>query len=285
MRAQVREQGRYLGGRPPNGYRLVDGGPHPNWAHAEWGRRLRRLEPDPQTASHVRWMFERRLEGSVASIARELTERGVPCPSEVGPGRNAHRRSRGWALRTVAVILANPRHTGRQVWDRQRTERPGERASRRSGTAEWTISMTAAHPALISEAEFAAQRVRAARPTSDGRPVGTCCPGYCSAPCVVVRWTRTGYTAALGTLAGMATPAPGGGGRPVDVVEAINRSRHYAERPGPSSFSSSRTRPSMSSRIRRIRSMPSIPRSDGSSVSQMRSSVPGGTSTSASRRE
>jgi len=34
MAAQTREQGRYLGGRPPYGYRLADAGPHPNKAHA-----------------------------------------------------------------------------------------------------------------------------------------------------------------------------------------------------------------------------------------------------------
>jgi site-specific DNA recombinase len=34
MQAQAREQGRYLGGRPPYGYRLADAGPHPNAAHA-----------------------------------------------------------------------------------------------------------------------------------------------------------------------------------------------------------------------------------------------------------
>jgi DNA invertase Pin-like site-specific DNA recombinase/predicted DNA-binding transcriptional regulator AlpA len=49
MAAQTREQGRYLGGRPPFGYRLADAGPHPNKAHAAWGRRARRLEPDPLT--------------------------------------------------------------------------------------------------------------------------------------------------------------------------------------------------------------------------------------------
>jgi len=38
MRAQAREQGRYLGGQPPYGYRLADAGPHPNQAHARWGR-------------------------------------------------------------------------------------------------------------------------------------------------------------------------------------------------------------------------------------------------------
>jgi hypothetical protein len=34
MAAQTLEQGRYLGGRPPYGYRLADAGPHPNEAHA-----------------------------------------------------------------------------------------------------------------------------------------------------------------------------------------------------------------------------------------------------------
>ena len=34
MAAQTLEQGRYLGGRPPYGYRLGDAGPHPNKAHA-----------------------------------------------------------------------------------------------------------------------------------------------------------------------------------------------------------------------------------------------------------
>jgi site-specific DNA recombinase len=37
MATQAREQGRYLGGRPPYGYRLADAGPHPNRAHAAWG--------------------------------------------------------------------------------------------------------------------------------------------------------------------------------------------------------------------------------------------------------
>jgi DNA invertase Pin-like site-specific DNA recombinase len=47
MAVQIREQGRYLGGRPLYGYRLGDAGPHPNKAHAVWGRRARRLEPRP----------------------------------------------------------------------------------------------------------------------------------------------------------------------------------------------------------------------------------------------
>src|SRR5271165_4804740 len=82
MAVQTREQGRYLGGRPPYGYRLADAGPHPNKAHAAWGRRAHRLDPDPRTAPVVRWIFAQRLAGhSVARIARALNEAGVPCPS------------------------------------------------------------------------------------------------------------------------------------------------------------------------------------------------------------
>jgi site-specific DNA recombinase len=65
MEAQVREQGRYLGGRPPFGHRLVDAGAHPNGVQAGWGRRLLRLAPDPGCALWVRWMFARRLAGGV----------------------------------------------------------------------------------------------------------------------------------------------------------------------------------------------------------------------------
>jgi len=90
MAAQAREQGRYLGGRPPYGYRLADAGPHPNKAHAARGRRAWRLDPDTQTAPVVQWIFAQRLAGhSLARITRALTETGIPCPSAADPGRNA----------------------------------------------------------------------------------------------------------------------------------------------------------------------------------------------------
>jgi len=57
----------------------------------------------------------------VASIARQLNERGVPCPSGADPERNRHRSGQAWMVTTVAAILANPRYTGRQVWNRQPT--------------------------------------------------------------------------------------------------------------------------------------------------------------------
>jgi site-specific DNA recombinase len=122
MAAQTREQGRYLGGRPPYGYRLADAGPHPNRAHAAWGRRARRLETDPETAPIVMWIFAQRLAGhSLARITRALNDASIPCPSAADPGRNTHRAGQAWMLTTVRAILANPRYTGRQVWNRQPT--------------------------------------------------------------------------------------------------------------------------------------------------------------------
>lgn len=122
MCTQARDQGRHLGGRPPYGYRLADAGRHPNREHAHWGRRLHRLDPDPATAPHVRWIFAQRLgRSSTASIARALNDRGIPSPAH-NPGRNRHRAGTRWTLRTVAAIPENPRYTGRQVWNRQRTD-------------------------------------------------------------------------------------------------------------------------------------------------------------------
>jgi DNA invertase Pin-like site-specific DNA recombinase len=183
--AEQTRQGRYLGGRPPYGYRLADAGPHPNKAHAAWGRRARRLEPDPDTAHVVRWMFAQRLAGhSVARIARALNEAGIPCPSAADPGRNPHRPGTAWTLGAVNSILANPRYTGRQVWNRQRTDTEladpadiamGHRQVQRWNLPDgWVISAGPAHPALVSEAGFiAAQAVNAARgpaPCSDPGP-------------------------------------------------------------------------------------------------------------------
>ncbi len=109
--AEQARQGRYLGGRPPYGYRLADAGPHPNKAHAAWGRRAHRLEPDPDTAHVVTWMFAQRLAGhSVARIARALNEAGSrarrrPTPAATRTGRARRGRwalsLRSWATRGI----------------------------------------------------------------------------------------------------------------------------------------------------------------------------------------
>jgi site-specific DNA recombinase len=179
MRAQVREQGRHLGGRAPYGYRLVDAGPHPNPVHAGWGRRLKRLHPDPVTAPHVRWMFAQRLAGcSEPEITRALNRRGVTPPSAAQD--TGWVAGRYWSVRTVATILANPRYTGYQVWNRHSVDHrealPGDKSTRtgapgrRANTpADWAVSDRLAHPPLVSEDDFVrAQHVSALPAPRDG---------------------------------------------------------------------------------------------------------------------
>lgn len=222
MRAHADMQGRHLGGRPPYGYQLGDAGPHPNRVHAKWGRRLHKLEPDPNTAPNVRWMFAQRLaRRSLAGIARELNDTGIPCPSVVDRERNKHRNSDAWTIQSVAAILGNPRYTGRQVWNRQRTDRdptepdqlygqPGHEQLHRWNLAQdWVVSEQPVHEALVSEQDFVTvQAIRATRPTQDGTTriyllSGLLRCGICRRP-----WTPTGYTTDPATAAGTATPAP-----------------------------------------------------------------------------
>ena len=117
----------------------------------------------------------------MARIARALNEAGVPCPSAADPGRNPHRAGAGWTLGTVATVLSNPRYTGRQVWNRQRTDKDlanpadvsmGHKSVQRWNLPNgWVISRKPAHAALVSEADFiVAQDISAARgPAPGGR--------------------------------------------------------------------------------------------------------------------
>ncbi len=220
MAAQTLEQGRYLGGRPPYGYRLGDAGPHPNKAQAAWGRRAHRLDPDPQTAPVVAWMFAERIGGrSAARIARAMNESAIPCPSASDPARNSHRTGNGWTVHTVTAILANPRYTGRQVWNRQRTDRDlvdpantglGYRDVQRWNLPEgWVISRRPAHPAIVSEADYVAAQ-QASAPRGPVGPAtrryllaGLICCGICGR-----RPNRRGRTASPPTVAATGTRAP-----------------------------------------------------------------------------
>jgi hypothetical protein len=165
-------------------------------------------------------MFTQRLAGhSLDRITRALNDAEILCPSAADPKRNPHRSGQAWTLGTLAAILANPRYTGRQVWNRQRTDHDlidpantglGHRQVQRWNLPEgWVISSQPAHPALVSEADFiAVQEISAPRgPTgsaarryllsgliccgtcgrrlesawSNGRPAYRCRHGYSSA--------------------------------------------------------------------------------------------------------
>ncbi|MGD0876429.1 MAG: recombinase family protein [Acidimicrobiales bacterium] len=115
MRAHA-QAGRWLGGRPPYGYLIVDAGPHPNPSKAASGARLHQLAPDPETAPVVRRIFDMYLAGAgYKQIAAVLTNEGIPSPSAHDPKRNSHRPGHSWAMSAVRAILTNPRYLGYQV--------------------------------------------------------------------------------------------------------------------------------------------------------------------------
>ncbi len=121
MEAMAAEGDRFLGGRPPYGYRLADAGAHPNPSKAAAGQRLHRLEPDPVTAPVVERIFALYAAGTgLRAIADALTDDNIPSPAAYDRARNPHRDPRGWSHTAIRSILTNPVYAGRRVWAKQR---------------------------------------------------------------------------------------------------------------------------------------------------------------------
>lgn len=156
---------RFLGGRPPYGYRLVDAGPHPNPGRAASGQRAHRLDPDPATGPMVTRIYELFVAGhGLRAIAQMLTDEGIPSPSAHDPLRNTHRDPRGWAHSAVRTILRNEAYTGRRVWAKQeKVERLIDPDDVAAGNQtrfkwrpedQWVRTDERIHPALVSDELF-----------------------------------------------------------------------------------------------------------------------------------
>jgi site-specific DNA recombinase len=175
METQAQMEGRFLGGRPPYGYRLIDAGPHPNPAKAFDGKRLHRLGIDEPAAAVVRRIFAEFLAGfGIYAIAERLTADGIACPSAHDPDRNRHRSGIAWSKYAIRAILTNPRYTGRQVWNRQRKDEVlidvhdvalGHATKMRwNDQDKWIYSEEIVHPPIIDNDVFKrAQDLLAAR--------------------------------------------------------------------------------------------------------------------------
>jgi site-specific DNA recombinase len=170
MAAQAQLEGRFLGGRPPYGYTLTDAGPHPNPAKAADGKRLHALALDEAAAAVVRRIFADFAEGfGIYAIAERLTADGIPCPSAHDPARNPHRCGLAWSKGAVRTILANPRYTGRQVWNKQRKDEVlldvndvalGHVSKMRwNDDTRWVYSDRVVHPPIIDDQTFEQARL------------------------------------------------------------------------------------------------------------------------------
>ncbi|MBM2620482.1 recombinase family protein [Actinoplanes sp. LDG1-06] len=218
MKAQTELEGRFLGGRPPYGYRLADGGPHPNPSKAAEGKRLHRLEPDPVTARVVARIFNEYVAGQgMTSIARGLTQDGIAFPSAYDRARNPHRHTQVWETTAIRAILQNPRYTGRQVWNRARTDEVlidvddvalgHENRHRWNDPSQWTWSRggpTHRWSARISTnapsepSRRVAPSARAAR-LRDGAGTPTSFAAYCGTACAIALWRAASTTDASTT--------------------------------------------------------------------------------------
>lgn len=182
MAAQAQIEGRYLGGRPPYGYRLADAGPHPHPGKAADGKRLHRLEPDPIAAPVVQRIFSEYLSGvGVFALAQLLTSAEIDCPSAHDRARNSHREGAAWSKSAIRAILTNPRYTGYAVWNRQRKQETlidvedvalgHETRLTWNPKSQWVFSDQLAHEPLIDRSVFDQVQLRLASrgPQSTGR--------------------------------------------------------------------------------------------------------------------
>ena len=151
------------------------------------GQRLRRLEPDPVAAPVVQRIFAEFIAGrGLYAIAEGLTRDGIPSPVRARPGAQpapARQRWR-WSKAAVRAILQNPRYTGRQVWNRQRTRRgaprrrgrrarPRDRRCAGTTTSQWVWSEHQTHPAIIDCDDVRRGAGHLRRRTAAGSPQGT----------------------------------------------------------------------------------------------------------------
>jgi hypothetical protein len=185
MASQERIEGRFLGGRPPYGYRLADAGPHPNPAKAAAGQRLHRLELNPATGPVVQRIYAEYLHGyGIFAIAQRLTAEGIPSPAAADPARNSHRCGVAWSKGALRTILINRRYTGRQVWNKQRKQETlidvedvglGHAIKLAwNPQSSWVVSEGIVHPPLVSDEVFQQVQLRlAARGRSTPRESGT----------------------------------------------------------------------------------------------------------------
>jgi site-specific DNA recombinase len=174
MAAQTREQGRYLGGRPPYGPAgRRRAAPQPG------ARSMGTARQAPGAGPADRAQRDVDLHATAGRLQHRADHpgaerRGHPVPLGGRPRAQRPPQRAGVDPDHGAAILANPRYTGHQVWNRQPTAMDlidpantglGHRQVQRWGLPDgWVISARPAHPALVSEEDFiAAHGIRAAR--------------------------------------------------------------------------------------------------------------------------
>lgn len=142
---QRREEGSYVGGVPPYGYR------------AEWNGKRRTLIPDENTEGIVRFIYEKYIEtGSGTAVARELSIRRVNPPALYQKTKEVYyvpgaEEYKGWNKSAVERILRSETYVGTLVQGKSSITARDERNRVRKPEAEWVITEEAHEPLIDRE--------------------------------------------------------------------------------------------------------------------------------------
>lgn len=129
----LQRQGKYLGGRPPYGYRLAPGDRY-------------RLEPDEETGLVAARIYRDFLAGeSCGAIARALQGEGVPTPGRRPGGQ--------WGSGAVRRILSHPVYRGAVAQHTREMVSYRVHKARAVPPGEWIV-VEDAHPPLVSREEW-----------------------------------------------------------------------------------------------------------------------------------
>ena len=171
---QRRQDGSYVGGPPPYGYK------------AAWDKKIRKLTPDENTAGIVKHIFGLFIEtGSYAAVADDLNRKKCNPPSVYKKTRNVffdpeQGEYKGWDKGSVERIVKSETYTGKLVQGRTSITARDEKNRIHKAEEEWVVKENAHEPvidvAVFAEAAKVRERLQErmkshAHPT-EGCPIG-----------------------------------------------------------------------------------------------------------------
>lgn len=151
---QRRQEGSYVGGPPPYGYK------------AAWDKKIRKLTPDENTAGIVKHIFRLFIEtGSYTAVADDLNRKKCNPPSVYKKTGKVffdpeQREYKGWDKGSVERIVKSETYTGKLVQGRTSITVRDEKNRIHKAEEEWVVKENA-HEPVIDAAVFAeAAKVR-----------------------------------------------------------------------------------------------------------------------------
>ena len=171
---QRRQEGSYVGGPPPYGYK------------AGWDKKIRKLAPDENTAGIVKHIFSLFIEtGSYTAVADDLNRKKCNPPSvykKTGKGFFDPEQGeyKGWDKGAVERIVKSETYTGKLVQGKSSITARDEKNRIHKAEEEWVVKENTHEPvidtALFAEAAEVRERLHErtgthAHPT-EGCPIG-----------------------------------------------------------------------------------------------------------------